>query len=401
MRIGVISTMCGSPWGGSEELWAAMAASAIERGHEVAVSVCSPQPMPPRLAALQERGVAVSYRPAPVRRFGWIGHCLGRDWLAWRPWIRFRPEVVCVSQGSTYECVRHPACRHVVRWLKTSQIPYLVVLHGAWGTDMPSRREARLASDFFQGARAVEFVSHESLRTVQRQLAVRLSHAGIVRNPVNLSCLDPVAWPEGDCPRLACVCRLDAQVKGLDMLLEVLGQAPWRDRAWRLAVAGDGLDRRYLERLAEFYGIMERVELRGHVGDIRAFWQQHQMLLLPSRMEALPLAMVEAMLCGRPVLATDVGGIHEWLREPESGFLSEGATVRSIAATLERAYQARSAWRTIGAQAHRVAREYIDPDPGGTLLDILAGAVGGGNRPRTSKVPPVGTVGPVGTGDLR
>ena len=53
MRIAIISTMEGCPWGGSEELWAAMAMQALKKGHEVLISVCDWPQTPPALGLLQ------------------------------------------------------------------------------------------------------------------------------------------------------------------------------------------------------------------------------------------------------------------------------------------------------------------------------------------------------------
>ena len=56
---------------------------------------------------------------------------------------------------------------------------------------------------------------------------------------------------------------------------------------------------------------LKNVHFRGHVNDIRAIWEQNHLLVLPSRYEGLPLALVEAMWCGRPAVVTDVGGNAE------------------------------------------------------------------------------------------
>ncbi len=50
-------------------------------------------------------------------------------------------------------------------------------------------------------------------------------------------------------------------------------------------------------------------------------WAANHLLVMPSRFEELPLAMVEAMLCARPVVATDVAGHKEIIEEGVTGFL--------------------------------------------------------------------------------
>jgi len=77
------------------------------------------------------------------------------------------------------------------------------------------------------------------------------------------------------------------------------------------------------------------------------------------------------MLCGRPSVTNDVGGVREWINEPETGFISEGIDIESFQSALERAWSARPEWGAIGQRAHEKALQMLDPDPGGTVLNIL------------------------------
>ena len=84
-----------------------------------------------------------------------------------------------------------------------------------------------------------------------------------------------------------------------------------------------------------------------------------------------PLGMVEAMLCGRPILTTDVGAIREWISENETGFIAEAATAYSVGNALERAWQARGGLAEMGQRAHQDASSQIDLNPGRSLLGLL------------------------------
>ena len=84
--------------------------------------------------------------------------------------------------------------------------------------------------------------------------------------------------------------------------------------------------------------------------------------------------MVEAMLCGRPAVVTDVIGNPEWIEEGLTGFLAEAPTLYSVSRALERAWQARASWEQMGLQAHRKALERYEPSPGKTLLELLEAA---------------------------
>jgi glycosyltransferase involved in cell wall biosynthesis len=81
--------------------------------------------------------------------------------------------------------------------------------------------------------------------------------------------------------------------------------------------------------------------------------------------------MVEAMLCGRPVIGTAVSGISEWVREGRNGFLADAPVVSCFAATLETAWQQRAQWQSMGNDARHDALLLYDPAPGDTLLSIV------------------------------
>ena len=172
--------------------------------------------------------------------------------------------------------------------------------------------------------------------------------------------------------------------KGQDLFLRAFARA-FPDGRERAVVIGDALfgeeaQARRLRSLAAELGIADRVEFRGHDGDVRRIWSDNQLLMMPSRQEGTPLALVEAMLCGRPAVVTDVGGNVEWVRERENGFVAEAPSVASFGAAMERAWHARDDWRTIGARAHDDAMRLHDPAPGRTLLAHVLAAAGGAAR---------------------
>ena len=192
-----------------------------------------------------------------------------------------------------------------------------------------------------------------------------------MRNPVNLGDFQLVPWPGSDLARIAHVARLEAGFKGQDVLLQVLGGDDWRRRQWLLRFYGAGADRPFLERLAKYCGIADRIEFCGHVGDIRSIWADNHLLVLPSRSEGTPLSLVEAMICGRPSVVTDVGGNLEWIDEPSTGFIADSPSRRALGNALERAWTAQQFWEEMGQRAHGVAMSKIDPNPAETLLSLL------------------------------
>ena len=109
--------------------------------------------------------------------------------------------------------------------------------------------------------------------------------------------------------------------KGHDTALRALARLT--DQPWTLLVAGDhhGDLGPQMQALAQELGIAGRVRFLGLREDVPALMAASDVLLAPSRREALSLTLLEASACGLPIVATRVGGIAEVVEEGASGFL--------------------------------------------------------------------------------
>ncbi|GAB2865741.1 hypothetical protein GCM10027044_28540 [Hymenobacter ruber] len=228
---------------------------------------------------------------------------------------------------------------------------------------------ARLA---YGAARHCYFVSQHNMTVTQHQLGLALDHASVVYNPFNVPYAGELPWPTSPIGiRLACVARLEVLDKGQDILLQVLAQPKWQQRALHVSFFGSGGDEPALRAMAELLGLNDRVTWAGQVPDITAVWANHHALVLPSRYEGLPLALVEAMLCGRPAIATAAGGTAEFLGDNETGFVAAAATVAALDEALERAWSSYADWPGIGSRAAAYARTHIPPEPGALFSQKL------------------------------
>jgi glycosyltransferase involved in cell wall biosynthesis len=117
-----------------------------------------------------------------------------------------------------------------------------------------------------------------------------------------------------------------------------------------------------LEWLARRLGLSERVNFAGFAKP-EEIWAENHVLVMPSRYEGLPLAMVEAMLCSRPVVATDVAGHAEIVEDGVTGFLADAPTPRAMAAALERFWARRTEAEEIGKAGYRRIQQLVPPDP--------------------------------------
>jgi glycosyltransferase involved in cell wall biosynthesis len=373
-RIAFVSSMSGSPWGGSEVLWSETAQRLLDSGHAVFASVTHWPETPAAVAGLRERGAEVDERLWQIasKSERICAKILRREPAhpAWEPcWqkiVDFRPDLVCVSHGAAL-------CG--IDWMlrcHEAGIPYVCVAHANFEQWWPDDVRTVEVTKAYVGARKAFFVSKANLALFERQLAVPLPHGEVVCNPCNVRWDARPAWPEDDgIMRLACVGRLDPGAKGQDLLFQVLAQPKWRERPVCVSLFGKGPWEMGLRRLAEMEGVADRVHFAGHVQNIEEVWRTHHALVLPSRYEGLPLSVVEAMLCGRPVIVTDVAGNREPLEDNVTGFVAEAATVRHLDEAMERAWQRRHEWQAIGTAAAASIRRQIPQDPAQVFADKL------------------------------
>ena len=136
-----------------------------------------------------------------------------------------------------------------------------------------------------------------------------------------------------DEPALLMAARI-VPAKGHDTALRALARLG--DQPWTLLVAGDhhGDLGPQMQALAQELGIAARVRFLGLREDMPALMTASDVLLAPSRREALSLTLLEASACRLPIVATRVGGIGEVVEEGASGFLVAPDDPPALAAAL-------------------------------------------------------------------
>jgi len=130
---------------------------------------------------------------------------------------------------------------------------------------------------------------------------------------------------------------------------------------WRLQIAGDGPERARLANLGEVLGLGDAVEWIGEVtpAALRRLYRSAAIFALPSKSEAAPLSLMEAMAAGLPVVACRVGGIPEFVRHGIEGLLVAAAEAPTFADALGH-YVSHPDQRASagGAAAKRAAQEF-------------------------------------------
>ncbi len=151
--------------------------------------------------------------------------------------------------------------------------------------------------------------------------------------------------------------------KGHAVLLNALAELQRAGCAapWQLAIAGDGRQRENLTRLTAELGITDRVQLLGHRDDIPDLQAAADIYAMPSYWEGMPLAILEAMIVGKSIVASRVGGIPEMLREGDSGLLVPAGDPRELAGALRQLIEDPARRERLGtaARSHAEAEFHV------------------------------------------
>lgn len=360
MRIIFIAANEFHPWGGSEFLWGAAAERIAHQGVQVVVSAKNWGAPVKQIEHLRSLGCRVFLRPTP----GLARRTL-RKLPPWRDY--HRRHLAKIASVSDLVVISQSMNSDGLTWMEAAQgcgLRYVPVSNTAAESWWPDDVLAEKLAAAYESAAAAYFVSEANLDLSRRQFGTPLRSAHIVRNPFNVRYNVRLEWPSSEAGEfsLACVARLDCVQKAQDILLQVLSLPHWSERNIRVSLVGTGANERGLHRLAQNLGL-SNVQFYGFADDIEKIWAQHHALILPSRHEGLPLALVEAMLCGRPAIATDVGGVRELLRDNINGFLVKAPTVELLDEALNRAWENRHRLHEMGEQASLDVRKFVGPDP--------------------------------------
>jgi glycosyltransferase involved in cell wall biosynthesis len=177
----------------------------------------------------------------------------------------------------------------------------------------------------------------------------------IIRNGLDVQAFD--APPRRRAPRtVVTVANLRAE-KRHEVLLAAMRLVTVRHPDARLLVVGDGPRRRALQALAVDWGLGGRVEFLGHRENVAAVLAAADVFALPSRSEASPNGLIEAMAAGLPAVATLAGGIPEIVSDGETGLLVAVDDAPAMARALLRLMDDASLAQQMGETARRRAEE--------------------------------------------
>jgi glycosyltransferase involved in cell wall biosynthesis len=212
----------------------------------------------------------------------------------------------------------------------------------------------------------------------------------VVRNGVDLERFRPLAANERrtlpaelgvppDVPVVAVVGHMRIG-KGQDIAVRAWPHVLSVEPEARLLLVGDGPLEQGLRRLARDLGVDSHVVFAGARDDVHEILPRTTLVLLPTRMEALPTALLEAAACGVPAVATRVGGVPEVVIDGKTGWLVDHLVPEDFADALCSALQGPTERERRGLAARGLAEQSFSSRDWARQLSASYAAVAAGRR---------------------
>jgi glycosyltransferase involved in cell wall biosynthesis len=224
----------------------------------------------------------------------------------------------------------------------------------------------RLASIYEQTAGRMLLQSSHQVIAVSQDVAHHVAGLGVAPNKLTVvyNGVDFARYADARrCvgvsrpPRLVFVGRLTRN-KGPDVFLDALREVMNRFPDAECWFVGDGPLRPELKRRARQYGLSAKVRFLGERDDVPELLAQCDVFVRPSFTEGMPLAVLEAMAAGLPVVATRVGGTAEVVLHGQTGFIVAPGDAEALGACLQKLLGDRELREHMGELGRKAAPAY-------------------------------------------
>ncbi len=359
-RIAFITTNNGSWNGGSEVLWRDSASRLAEQGHDVVTLIRRWAPRPPFEDGFNNLGIRVFYK----------------QYDGFARIVELQPDLVVISTGDQDEGGEY------FPELIEKGIPFVIVNQLTKHPKYWRLREDKtpMLQNAYRTARLAFFTSINNMKLMENRLGFKLESGEIHFNPFHIDASEPIPLPPmDDGYRIAVPAKLLFVHKGQDILIPIFASEKWKGRDVTVHFYGEGPDGDLLAQQSQDAGI-EKFQFHGRVEDIKDIWLNCHAILMPSRMEGMPIVLISAMVAGRVPVVTDIGGAAEVVTDEYNGFIAKFPEVAEVEDALERAWAHRADWEKFGLRARSSALSYLPEDPVGDFVKRIVGVAYSGHQ---------------------
>jgi glycogen(starch) synthase len=207
----------------------------------------------------------------------------------------------------------------------------LVTFHQSWKAYGLVGGQDTLIGKLLRQSDWVTAVAESILEEVRAFAPEIREHSSVIYNGLETPGLQPEPLPF-DPPRILCLGRL-VTAKKVDLALEAFAEIIKSFPAVRLVIAGEGIERSRLEELTKRLDLQGSVEFRGFIKpeNVPELLNQVTMLLMASPYEGFPMAALEAMQMGRPVVTVAGGGVTEAVVHGKTGLITPPEDINALA----------------------------------------------------------------------
>ena len=121
-------------------------------------------------------------------------------------------------------------------------------------------------------------------------------------------------------------------IKNVDTLIKAFSEILKIEHNYKLFISGAGFKENYLKKLVVQLGVNDNISFLGNLRqeDLINYMNAANVLCLPSKNEGMPNVIIESLLCGTPVVASNVGGIPTIVKQGENGYLFEPTIINNL-----------------------------------------------------------------------
>ena len=350
-------------WGGSEVSCAGLARKFSQENYFVGLCMKKQHPQPEII-----REISCEKQIALLERLDNGDYCKSSDVRAFIN--NFEPDLVFISQGHMFEG------REMMLWCQSNGYDYVnfipLITEQHVEIINPDKESLFENRKLLGESKMIFSDNRPAQKLLEKIFGRKFDNFLVIRNTFDVPYNQTPLWEEDTDGffKLIFIGRLYFLHKGLDLLLEVLAMKKWKERHLQIIAFGEGSDRDAIEEYIESKNIRNFL-LRGYTNDLKREIIKCHGIIFPSKMEGTPISLVDAMLCHRMAIITPVGGMTEFIKDGETGFVADAPTAEAIDSCMERAWERRYEWQKIGENAGREVRNLVPEFPHKQCVEII------------------------------
>ena len=248
------------------------------------------------------------------------------------------------------------ACLYAFPWPLLRRKPFLHTFH--LPPELENRRFLRrIISKVLIGMKVMSpvAISHQNQKFLAQYYGLPETAISVVCNPVELAKFDNLKPRTNDGFTFITAGRFSAQ-KNQKLMLRAFAEFLGKGHDANLVMLGKGEEEENLKALARELGISERINFAGFVVNVEDYLNNADVFLLSSDFEALPLALLEAMAAGLPIISTDVGGVRDIVTD--NGLLTSAGELTGMVQAMEKLYLDRELRLEMAGASRKNVRAY-------------------------------------------